>query len=382
MDSYTSSDTRLLRCDKWLRWPDHEEHSLEFLRILAVADDGGSTVRDCFAAADGIIPGNDESWYLAWLAAGQACRERAEVASDAGNGATARANWLRASNYFRTAETFLRIADPRRAVTIEAMRSSSKRYLETLDIPGETVRIPIGDGASVDCYYLRAPGPGSRAPVVVCIGGWDDFKDEQLTTLPRHALDRGLSVLLIELPKPGGTGKAAPSRAFDVPSAIEHCVDYLVRRADVDERLIAIYGDGIGASFATQAAALDFRYKAAVCDGGKLDLARRALTLQQLFGGEDDSVALSHLRRRWPVNHVGCPMLVPVSEEDWLAAIRSAGGRFPVRTDANVSLQFSTPDATSSDPRICGAPISNEYVFDWIADRFAEAGGAAGPSAT
>src|SRR3984893_276821 len=311
---------------RWMHWPDHDEHCVEFARILSAVEGSGSTVHECFATADRIIPGDDESWHREWQNTAEASRTRAERASAAGYKATARSNWMRASNYFRAAEVFLTFADARREKTLEQMRLCSRRYLQHLELPGEVVAIPNIDGGVMQGYLLRASETAAKMPVVICVGGWDDFKDEYLFKLPRHAIDRGLSLLLVEFPKVSPARRGKMFGRFDIASSIANCVDYLIERGDVDQKRIAIYGEGRGASFATEAAALDSRFSAAVCDGGMSDLRRRAFAMQQLLGIEgSESIGsyLDKLKHHSLAKQIRCPVLVTIDESEWLDAIHA-----------------------------------------------------------
>src|SRR5258708_4801608 len=345
------------------RWPSHEDHSLEFLRVLSAAEDGASTVCECLTTAERIVPGDDESWHREWKATDEASRKRGERASAAGHKATACMNWLRASNYFRTAEIFLDAGDARREFMLGKMRSCSQRYLEKLDLPGEIVKIPNIDGSTMEAYLLSATEAPAKMQVVLCIGGWDDFKDEHLSKLPRHALDRGISLLLVELPKVSHRRRTRFER-FYVASSIEFCVDYLVKRHDVDEKRIAIYGLGLGASFATQAAVLDRRFSAAVCDGGMLDLNRRAFALQRLVDPEGSGSVepyLNKLAHHSVAKQIRCPVLVPIHDDVSRQSAGSIGNLAAHHVVAASGLK--------SDSR-----LSTEYIFDWIGSRFAEVG--------
>jgi dienelactone hydrolase len=380
MNSLASVETHAAGYGRWMHWPDHEQHFLEFARILSAVEAGGSTVHECFATADRIIPGDHESWHREWRSAAEASRARAERASAAGYMATARSNWMRASNYFRAAEVFLGLADARRESVLEQMRQCSRRYLQRLALPGEVVTIPNIDGGVMEGYLLRASESPAKMPVVVCVGGWDDFKDEYLFKLPRHALDRGLSLLLVEFPKVSPAQRRKMFGRFDIASSIGNCVDYLIERGDVDQQKIAIYGEGPGASFATEAAALDSRFSAAVCDGGMLDLRRRAFAAQQLFGVEGrDSIAsyLNRLKYHSLARQIRCPVLVTIDESEWLDAIHASDeARAKVAATDGLLRIFPASDIPAPDVKSYSAPMSYEYVFDWIANRLADAGDA------
>jgi hypothetical protein len=60
----------------WVHWPDNEDDGLEFMRVLGSAQEGGSTVSECFLAATRIVPGDDESWHREWKALADANKER------------------------------------------------------------------------------------------------------------------------------------------------------------------------------------------------------------------------------------------------------------------------------------------------------------------
>ena len=46
----------------WTYWPEHEDLSVELSKLLAAAQDGGSTVAECLLGAGRIRIGDDNSW--------------------------------------------------------------------------------------------------------------------------------------------------------------------------------------------------------------------------------------------------------------------------------------------------------------------------------
>src|SRR5688572_6407890 len=90
--------------DGWLQWPDDSDFSFQFIRILAAAQEGASTIGECFRTAGRIRPRSWESWHEEWMRTGDTSRARAEAAEAKGHKETAKANWLRATNYYRSAE--------------------------------------------------------------------------------------------------------------------------------------------------------------------------------------------------------------------------------------------------------------------------------------
>jgi hypothetical protein len=84
----------------WVQSPESEELSLEFMRLLGVTQEGGSTVSECFLAASRIDSRDQASWYREWRRLADASNERACNAHNRGNLLTAQSNWLRAINYY------------------------------------------------------------------------------------------------------------------------------------------------------------------------------------------------------------------------------------------------------------------------------------------
>jgi dienelactone hydrolase len=344
------------------------------MRILGAAQDGGSTVSECFLAASAINPDDDESWYREWKKIADTSKERGEAAFRRGHTQTALANWLRATNYYRTAQVFLVADDIRHAGALAEMRWCSRRYLQLATDGGEVVETPGGDGEGPQGYFIPAPAESRPSPVVICFGGPDHFKEEYLHSLPRYAQDRGLSLLLIDLP---GTQRDvrsghAPCR-YEIETAVSCWVDYLEEREDIDRQRIAIVGIGLGASLATRAASLDDRFAAAVCDGGIWDLHERAFVADRMSGRTSCSVArdLDKFCRGSIAQNIRCPILVTIGERDWLdaghvtrccQALREGGLDIDLRI-------FSATETAAAPAHIDNPTIGNEFIFDWLSDR-------------
>jgi pimeloyl-ACP methyl ester carboxylesterase len=379
--TYTVSEEVLPSFDSrgWMHWPANEDYSLQFLRLLGAAQDGGSTVSECLLAASEIDPACEESWYAQWRKAADLNKSRGDIAQARGHVPTALSNWLRAANYYRTAQAFMGIDDPRQGAAIAQMMGCSQLYLQNSTPAGELVEIPWGNDDALQGYFLPPPGrAGRKVPVVICVGGAEQYKEEHLCRMPRYAHERGMALLLIDLPGHGHRrGFHEGFGRYDIETAISGWVDFLQTRREVNTRKIIILGDGLGASLATRGASFDPRFAAAVCDAGIWDLHERAFLASRIYGGEpssdefgDDVVRLcsSSIATR-----IECPMLVALGERDWLEAghVRkccealAAGGH-------NVELKvFSAAETAASHAQRDNPTIANEFIFDWIADQLA-----------
>ena len=79
----------------------------QWLRAAGHASAGGADLGECLAAGREIKEPDAESWRSAWLSLADRLAARAEASLSAGHFESARAAFLRASNYYRTAYTFL-----------------------------------------------------------------------------------------------------------------------------------------------------------------------------------------------------------------------------------------------------------------------------------
>jgi hypothetical protein len=108
-----------------------ESFSFETLRAVGYTVYGGADIGEVITTAERITPGDTESWYSEWRALADRIATIADKCAADGHVASAGSAYLRASNYYRTAEFFLRDDpwnDPRAADTsaraIETFRSA------------------------------------------------------------------------------------------------------------------------------------------------------------------------------------------------------------------------------------------------------------------
>jgi len=86
---------------EWVFWPEREDLSTEFMRLLAAAREAGSTLAECWTTASRIDFSDDTSWYREWKRVADPNNARGNAALGSGNILTARSNWLRAMNYYQ-----------------------------------------------------------------------------------------------------------------------------------------------------------------------------------------------------------------------------------------------------------------------------------------
>jgi dienelactone hydrolase len=158
---------------------------------------------------------------------------------------------------------------------------------------------------------------------------------------------------------------------YQVETAVSGCVDYLITRNDVDGQRIVIWGDSLGASFASRAASADDRFAAAVCDGGIWDSLGRHFIMDRTSDEGDPAEGRAPGRRLEVLDEIGCPTLVTFGEHDWLDQRRisefehhfsSLGRDFTLKC-------FSAAETAASHAHSDNPTIASEYIFDWISSR-------------
>jgi dienelactone hydrolase len=357
-----------------IHWPGSEDLSFELMRLLGLAQEGGSRISECLLAASRIDARDNDSWHREWRRMADVSNERANAALKRGHLPTAQSNWLRAISYYQTCALDLDPADTRRHAALSTMRACAHRYLEHLTPAGEVVEIPWLDGHALEGYFLPAPAGSGNTPVVVCMGEPGHRKEEHLCKGERYARDRGMSLLAVDL---FGSGSGAQFEKIvgrpDLETAVGHVMDYLTTRDDIDARRIAILGDGSGSSFVARGVALDRRFAAAVCDGGIWDLHERAFLMNRFASRKADRAATSGYGRL--TQNLACPVLITLGARGWLEADRVAELFDRLRADdRDITLKiFQAPETAAAQAHADNPTLASEFIFDWLADRLGSA---------
>ncbi len=340
------------------------------MRLLGAAQEGGSTISECFLAASRIDPKDEDSWFQEWKKLADASNVRGSIAANRGYLLTAQSNWLRSINYYQAARFHFDSADKRQQDVLASMQTCARRYIERLTPAGEVVEIPWLDGYPLEGYFLSAPAASNRTPVVICMGEPGHPKEEFLYKTARYARDRRMSLLAVDLLGSGASVQFEEIMGYpDLEMAVGHVMDYLTTRRDVDERRIAILGDGAGSSFVARGVALDRRFAAAVCDGGIWDLHERAFLMNRI-SSRDAGVAATNGYSGF-VQNLGCPVLITMGEHGWLEADHVTNLFDQLKGNyRDITLKiFMGSETAASQGHSDNPTLANEFIFDWLADR-------------
>jgi pimeloyl-ACP methyl ester carboxylesterase len=351
----------------WSYWPEREDLSAELARLLVSAQDGGASLAECLAVAGRIDFSNDTSWHSAWKGIADANRERGDGAWRKGHVVTARSNWLRAINYYLAAAFPFERSEPLHNSAIADARRCAADFIHRGNPAGEVVGIDWPGGYPLEGYFLPADAGSAPKPTVICIGEPGRHKEEYLFKAARHARERGMSLLAVDLL---GAGSADQFEEIvgrrDLERVVASIMDYLIDRKDVDEARIAIVADAWGSSFVARGIAFDDRFAAAVCDGGIWDLHERAF-LRSRMDAVDGNVL--HLGLSRIARNIRCPVLIAAGARGWLSPTRLRELHQGLRTDhREVTLKiFSEEETASAQGHTDNPTLANEYIFDWVA---------------
>jgi pimeloyl-ACP methyl ester carboxylesterase len=250
-----------------------DSFAFEFVRNLGFAYYGGSDIGEMMAAARRIKEGDFESWFTEWDKLARRLLSRAEASLNTGHLESARAAYLHASTYFRTAEFYLH-GNPKDPRILSESRASQKAYAEAAKLGGPTwepVQIPY-EGTTLPGYFYKVDNSGKPRPTLIFHGGFDSSLEELFYFGAVAAIRRGYNCLTFD-----GPGQGAPMREQNLPfrydweAVVAPAVDYALTRADVDVENLALMGMSLGGYLAARTVAFEHRFRAAIFYDGLYD---------------------------------------------------------------------------------------------------------------
>ena len=183
-------------------WHNGRGWDFQIWRLVSQAHYGGGHLNEISRVVKRLKPEDEESWYREWSDLGEQLRGMAANAAGGGHHLTAGARHLRASNYFRMADFFLRPDDPRK---LDASRRSVAAFeagIAAAQRPVATVRVPF-ENTDLKAYWCSPPaGTRAKGSSIVFIGGLDSTAEELYFTA-YGLLERGYSLLIVEGPGQG-----------------------------------------------------------------------------------------------------------------------------------------------------------------------------------
>jgi pimeloyl-ACP methyl ester carboxylesterase len=250
---------------------DDESFSFETLRAAGFAPYGGADLGEVLVTAAAITDGDEGSWHQAWKATAERVRAIGERSLAAGHRVSAREALLRASNYYRVAEFFLRehpATDPEVTLLSTRSRETFVSAIDLLGAPALTVSIPY-QGTTLPGYLFLVDDSSTPRPTVIYNNGYDSTAEESYFAVAAAALRRGYNVLAFDGP---GMGAALREQKLvfrpDWEAVITPVIDYALTRNEIAGEKIALFGYSLGGYLVARAGAFDDRVAALILDDG------------------------------------------------------------------------------------------------------------------
>ena len=379
--------------------------SFELLRTLSYAPYGGADIGECLTTAHRIKPRDFDSWCAEWSKT--ACRVHglADEARARGHRVGAREAYLRASNYYRTAEFFLHgnPEDRRILDTWGKSRATFREAITLMNAPVEQVLIPY-ERTTLPGYFYRSDDSVRPRPTLIVHGGYDSTGEELYLLVAGAAVQREYNCLTFEGPGQGAVirEQGLPFRA-DWESVVSPVVDYLLTRSDVDHARIALMGISLGGYLAPRAAAFEHRLAALIADDGLYtyrfsEKARAVRRVAAVFGRRFAQYALKKVMRRntgirWAIEHgmstfqvrsiwdlidateswslegvankIRCPTLVCEAEADHFFAGQPKM-LYDSLTCPKTFMRFTTEEGAGEHCQLGALLLYNDRAFQWL----------------
>jgi dienelactone hydrolase len=390
-----------------------EAFSFETLRTVGYTVYGGADIGEVMATAARITPGDVDSWYLEWRALADRVATIADKSAADGHAASASSAYLRASNYYRNAEFFLRDDpwnDPRVAASSERAIEMFRAAPE-IQTQWKRVGIPY-EGIELEGYYLTSSGdePG---PTLLAHGGYDSTVEELFFTAGEAARRRGWNCLIFEGPGQGSALRVnkLPFR-HDWEAVVTPVVDFALGLPGVDPERIALVGMSMGGYLAPRAAAFEHRIAACVAYDGVLSMAATFTQTAALreSGSEQPVAALDSLiahraelpsSPRWAISNalwvfgganaqelldgvreydltevadqIICPTLVCEAENDHFFSGQPRM-LYEALACPKTLMKFTAAEGAEEHCHVGALTLFHQRMFDWLDDTLASRG--------
>ncbi|MCK5849756.1 MAG: alpha/beta fold hydrolase [Kiritimatiellae bacterium] len=385
------------------------QYSFQTLRALGYAVSGGADVGEVLKTAYAIKEGDDESWYREWMKTAQQREKAGDDFLAQGREISARQEFFKASNYYRTAEFFLHTnpEDPRIISTWKKSRDSFLKAAKLADQPIIPVEIPF-EGTTLPGYLCLIDKSETKRPLLIIHSGFDGTAEELYFEMAHFAVKRGYNVLLFE-----GPGQGRVIRIQKLPfrpnweTVVTPVVDYAMTLKEVDPKRIVLMGISFGGYLAPRAAAFEKRIMACIANGGVYDFHMTANLTQEeekeldtQKGAEAIDKALYDRMKtdpslRWSIangmftfqakspsqwlkmtraytmkdiaKQITCPVLIVDSEAD-----KDMPGQAPKLYDALASqkdyIMFTKEEGAEEHCQMGAILISSARILDWLDD--------------
>lgn len=248
----------------------------QLLFWLGQASSGLTDIGEVLDTATRIKPGDEVSWFDAWIGTAKRVQGYGDAAKAGGHGRSAAAHFLRAGAYYRAGLIrYARREDPRIVKATRLALDLHDRALKMRGYDSHVVRIPYESGTLYGRMHY-APGV-DRASTLILHQGLHAWPEDTMWVVD-GALKRGYHVLSFH-----GPGQGASLRLsghvfrpdWEVPVA--RVIDFAEKDGRVNRQRLILMGLSFGGYLAPRAASYEHRLHALIADPGVLNWGRAML---------------------------------------------------------------------------------------------------------
>lgn len=379
-----------------------DQFASQTLRLLGVATFGMADIGEVLTTAEKVTEGDYDSWCKEWTGTAKRLHAVADDYYKNRHPVSAKKTYLRAYNYYRTAEFFLHgnPNDPRITQLYEASLACFARVMELNDPVIESVKIPY-EGTTLPGHYYKCQKALKPSPVLILMTGFDGTKEE-LYGMAMAALEHGMNCLVFEGP---GQGEALHRQhlyfRYDYEAVVTPVVDFVLSLDGVDPGKIVLMGESLGGFLAPRAAAYEHRLTACVANNGVYSLAL-AFNPDMVSADPDkfnqnfDKMAKANPSLKWGcengmyvfgvdtpaqvilkmkdftmegvVEKIQCPTLITDAEDDKISE-GQAKLLYDALTCEKSYMLFTSEEGAGKHCESGAKILSDERIFSWIDER-------------
>lgn len=267
-DAQENSETREAPSSSLHLVFDDPTYSFQAIRAMDAVSSGGGTEGEVLTALSHIQQGDGESWYQSWLQMADLMSDKAHQFALSGDEVSAEECCFRASEYYRSAESFLHgnTTDKRINETWEKSRNAFVQAAHLSHGGITPVLIPYDD-TTLSGYFCQPDQSGVSRPLLIIQTGYDGTAEELYFSQGKAALKRGFDVLLFDGP---GQGEALHAQGLvfrpDWENVITPVIDFTETLPGIEKDKIALMGVSFGGYLVCHAAAYEHRLAALIAD--------------------------------------------------------------------------------------------------------------------
>lgn len=327
----------------------------------------------------------DRVWKEEWEREADRVAAYGDKAEADGFSITAGNQYMRAGNYYYSAERFVPPGEEKMAVYRKALRCY-QAAMTRLHPDIERVEVPYEKGLTLPAYFVKGKGNGKRRTVVL-FDGMDNAKEMSVIFAGLDLARRGINVLAID-----GPGQSEPLRLRNIPSRHDYeaagtpAYEFVAARPEVDPRRVAVMGYSFGGYHAPRICAFEKRYAACVAFGAMhwnvYDFVKghapkdprqtsgSTFQFRWVVGAPDNETGLEWSKRftlEGVAERVECPFLLLHGENDRVVPIDAAHKLYAAIGSKKKDFRIFTADEGGAEHcQVDHRQLGVDYIGDWL----------------